>query len=117
MSVRVFRFADPAVVYVGVAFVAAGVAGCRLVPLDLGAEGVRVIDKAEATSCEELGNTRVKVLGNVGPARRGASRVEEELSTLARNAGAELNGNAVMAMGPVEDGTRGYRILRCPTAP
>jgi len=117
MSVRVFRFADHAVVYVLVAFVAAGVAGCRLVPLDPGAEGVRVIDEAEATSCEELGNTRVKVLGNIGPAKRGASRVEEELSTLARNAGAELNGNAVMAMGPVEDGTRGYRILRCPTAP
>ena len=117
MSVRVFRFADRAVVYVGVAFFAAGIAGCRLVPLDPGAEGVRVIDQAEATSCEELGNTRVKVLGNVGPAKRGASRVEKELHTLARNAGAELNGNAVMATGPVEDGTRGYRILQCPTAP
>jgi hypothetical protein len=89
MSVRVFRFADRAVVYVVVAFVAAGVASCRLVPLDRGAEGVRVIDEAEATSCEELGNTRVKVLGNVGPVRRGARRVEEELSTLARNAGAD----------------------------
>ena len=40
MSVRVFRFADRAVVYVGVAFFAAGIAGCRLVPLDPGDEVV-----------------------------------------------------------------------------
>lgn len=117
MIVRAFRFADRSVVCVAVAFVAAGVASCRLVPLDPGAEGVRVIDATEAQSCKELGNTRVKVLGSVGPARRGGSRVEEELSTLARNAGADLNGNAVMPMSPVEDGTRRYQIFECPTAP
>ena len=88
--------------------------GCNMVPLAPDAENVRIVSDVEAASCEELGKTRVKVLETIGFAKRNARHVQEELETLARNSGAELSGNAVVPAGPVEDGTRAYRVLRCP---
>ena len=90
--------------------------GCSLVSLEPEAEDVRVVEQAEAFGCEELGDTKVKVLGKVWFAKRRASHIAEELDTLARNAGADLGGNAVVANGPIKDGVRSYRILRCPSS-
>lgn len=103
--------------FVAMSFGVALATGCTMVGLDPDAENVRIVDEATAASCEELGKTRVKVLSRIVIAPRNAQLIEEELETLARNAGADLSGNAVVPAGPVEDGTRSYRILRCPSSP
>ncbi len=101
--------------FVAIAITAGLATGCALVGLEPDAEGVRVVEEANAMGCEELGKTRVKVLGKIGFVARRNRLIEEELDTLARNAGADLAGNAVVADGPIEDGARAYRILRCPS--
>ena len=91
--------------------------GCRLVALESGANEVRVVDGATSQGCEDLGETTVKVPGKIGFVSRKTSTVEAELDILARNASLDLDGNAVAASGPVEDGERSYRVLRCPGSP
>ena len=101
---------------VGIAIpIAAGaMAGCNHVALDTGAEGTRVIDQAEASGCERVGNTHVKVLAKVLGIKRGEDKMSKELATLARNAAIEMNGNAVMAESEISDGGQKFGIYRCP---
>ncbi len=88
--------------------------GCTFISLVPDAEAVRVVDEAAAAGCQEVGTTRVEVLDKVGFLSRNPQKVSDELDTLARNAGSDLKGNAVVPSGPVTSGKRGYRILRCP---
>jgi hypothetical protein len=88
--------------------------GCNHVPLDAEAEGTRVIDQNEAASCERVGNTQVKVLSKIVGIKRGEEKMSKELTTLARNAAVEMNGNAVMAEGEISDGGQKFAIYRCP---
>jgi hypothetical protein len=88
--------------------------GCTFVKLAPEADAVTVVDEQIAAGCRELGNTRVEVLNKVGFFTRSPQKVSDELDTLARNAGVDLNGNAVVPSGPVAEGKRTYRVLRCP---
>jgi hypothetical protein len=88
--------------------------GCTFISLVPDAEAVRVVDEAAAAGCQEVGTTRVEVLDKVGFLSRNPQQVSDELDTLARNAGSDLQGNAVVPSGPVASGKRAYRILRCP---
>ena len=72
------------------------------------------MDEQGAAGCKELGTTRVEVLNKVGFITRSPQKVSDELDTLARNAGVDLAGNAVVPSGPVAEGKRSYRVLRCP---
>ncbi|MCP5040071.1 MAG: DUF4156 domain-containing protein [bacterium] len=86
---------------------------CSFVGLESEAQSIRVLE-SEAPDCEALGTTRVEVLEKIGFLFRNTQKVSDELDTLARNAALGLGGNAVAALGPIEAGTRRYRILRCP---
>ncbi len=88
--------------------------GCTFVSLVPEAESVSVVDEQAAAACEELGTTRVEVLDKIGFISRNSKKVSGELDTLARNAGIDLKGNAVVPSGPVDGGKRTYRVLRCP---
>jgi len=98
---------------------------CKMVKLDPGAEAVHVLpdadsdaseaEKSIASTCKELGSTRVSVLARAGLIKRNPEKVAAELDKLASNAALDLGGNAVVASGPVEDGERRYRVLRCPS--
>jgi hypothetical protein len=93
---------------------AAVTAGCNHVPLDSGAEDVRVITKEEAASCETLGKTHVKVLAKIIGIERKESTMSKELKNLARNAAVDMNGNAVAASSEIESGGQRFDIYRCP---
>lgn len=93
---------------------AALLSACSFVGLEPEAEVVRVLTADEAHACEVLGTSRVEVLDKVGFIARSEEKVEEELDMLARNAAAELAGNAVTAIGPIASGARKYQVLRCP---
>ena len=97
---------------------------CQIVKLDQGAGEVRVLANRDsiasheqgtiAGSCRELGKTKVQVLSKLGFFARSPEKVARELDVLARNAAADLGGNAVLATGGVDAGARRYRVLRCP---
>jgi len=88
--------------------------GCAFVSLAPEAEAVRMVDEQAAAGCKELGTTRVEVLDKVGFISRSSQKVSDELDTLARNAAIDLQGNAVVPSGPIAEGKRSYRVLRCP---
>lgn len=88
--------------------------GCTFVSLAPEAATVRVVDEQVAVGCKELGTTRVEVLDKVGFISRSSQKVSDELDTLARNAAIDLEGNAVVPSGPLAEGKRSYRVLRCP---
>ncbi len=95
-----------------------------MVKLDTGAGEVRVLpgpdsvardgENATAQTCEALGTTRVSVLDKVGILKRSPEKIARELDIMARNAAADLGGNAVVATDDIEEGERRYRVLRCP---
>ena len=95
-----------------------------MVPLEEGAAEIRILagpdsnasdeEKAIASTCKELGKTRVSVLSKVGIIERSSDKIAKELDTMARNAALELGGNAAVATGKIDAGERRYRILDCP---
>lgn len=91
-----------------------GLSGCNHVPLEPAAEEVRVIDQAEAGGCEQVGSTKVKVLAKVVGFKRGEDKMSNELTTLARNAAVDMQGNAVASDGAISDGSQKFSIYRCP---
>jgi hypothetical protein len=88
---------------------------CRFVALDPGAEQVEVRDEASVAGCQRLGRTTAQVMHKVLVFRRGEPKMSEELATLARNSATEMEGNAVAALGPIQDGRQEFGIYRCPT--
>ncbi len=88
-------------------------AGCAWVKLEPGAEEVTVREGGGTAGCERLGHTTVSVRDRVAAVQRRATKVEEELHTLARNAALELDGDTVVPVGAVDDGERRYAVYRC----
>lgn len=89
-------------------------AGCQMVPVEEGSEKVRVIEEAEANSCERVGNTKVKVLEKVMFMGRSEEKMANDLAKLARNEAVEMGANAVMAEGEITEGSRRFGVYRCP---
>ena len=87
---------------------------CTFVSLDPGAESVDVLDEQTAAVCERIGRTSAKVLEKVLFLPRNEAKMGEELSKLARNSAIEMEGNAVAALGPIEQGRQDFGIYRCP---
>ncbi|WP_376696518.1 DUF4156 domain-containing protein [Wenzhouxiangella sp. EGI_FJ10305] len=95
------------------AVAAALTAGCSWVKLERGAEGVRLVEPSMATNCERLGTTTTSVRERVAGVERSPGKVEAELADLARNSAWDLNGDTIVADGPVQDGERRFIIYRC----
>ena len=87
--------------------------GCAWVRLQPDAEGVRVIELAEAAQCEKLGTTTSSVLAKVGPFERGRSKVQGELQTVARNESVKMGGDAIAPTSKVEQGRQSFDVFRC----
>jgi len=90
-----------------------GLPSCAWVTLDDAAGAVGVADPAEVVDCRKLAETRVEVRDRVLAVQRSPRRVAVELETLARNAAADIGGDRIVALGPVERGTRGYAVYDC----
>jgi hypothetical protein len=92
---------------------AAALASCSWVTLERGAEGVRLVEPPRAINCERLGTTTTSVRDRVAGIDRSADKVASELADLARNSAWEINGDTIVADGPVQDGQRRFIIYRC----
>ncbi len=88
-------------------------AACSWVKLDPGAEQVRLLEGESTAHCTRLGQTNVSVRDRVAATQRRATRVEQELATLARNSALAMGGDVVVPIGPVEGGSRPFAVYRC----
>jgi Domain of unknown function (DUF4156) len=95
------------------AFLCLSVCACAWVKLTPEGEKVRVLEASEVSTCKDMGNTTVSLLAKVAGINRNEDQVAKELSTLARNAAAEMGGDTIVATSPVKDGKRSYAVFKC----
>lgn len=84
-------------------------------PTDAGAQ-VKHLTADQVGNCRKAGTTHVAVLDKVGVVKRGSTRVEDELATLAANSAAQLGGNAVVPVSGIEDGNQTFAVYHCEPA-
>lgn len=88
-------------------------ASCTWVKLERGAEGVRLVERSQVLNCERLGTTTTSVRSRVAGVERDPDKVAAELADLARNSAWDINGDTIVADGPLRDGEQRFVIYRC----
>ena len=91
-----------------------GVAGCVWVDLTPGGQGVRVLDVQSAKGCKKLGTITAETTPDVAGIPRDGESLNNELTRIARNHAAGLGGNAILALGPSQNGSQRFTAYRCP---
>lgn len=81
-------------------------------PTEAGAN-VQISSADAVADCERLGKVNVSVKDRIGRVNRKETKVETELGTLARNEGAVMGGNTVVAESGVEDGRQEFGVYDC----
>lgn len=74
---------------------------------------VRVATAREVGNCERKGEVTASLKSRVGAFERKPGKVAGELETLARNEGAEMGGDTVVAESNVKEGRQDFSIYRC----
>jgi hypothetical protein len=91
-----------------------GLSGCTWVKLTTEGEKVTVVSSADP-ACKKLGRTTSTGVSELASIDRNEAKVATELETLARNQAASMDGNTIVADGPVtEDGQQTFTIYQCP---
>ena len=80
---------------------------------DEAGEGVRVALAEQVVGCKRLGEVTTTVPAKLVGVNRDPEKVRQELNNLARNEGAAMGGDAVVAESEVTDGHRRYGVFRC----
>ena len=76
-------------------------------------DSVRVAYADAVANCARKGNVNVSLKNKVAGIDRKANKVATELATLARNEGAIMGGDNVVAESPVSDGRQEFGVYRC----
>jgi hypothetical protein len=88
-------------------------ASCAWVKLTPEGESVRVASRDAIGGCVRQGRVTVSLKNRVGAFERKPTKVANELATLARNEGALLDGDTVVAESNVADGRQVFGVFRC----
>lgn len=88
-------------------------AGCSLLTLSEGGEGVRVATAAEVAACTGLGRTTASVLYEVGFIPRHPDAVQENVNVTARNSAAGMGGDTIVPVAPLAEGKQTFEVYRC----
>lgn len=94
-------------------FCTVAVSACTWVKLSERGESVRVVRPTEVAECERVGEATAQVVSKVGFVRRSRENQIKDLETLARNAAAEMGGNAIVATSDIKEGKREFTVYRC----
>ena len=86
---------------------------CTWVKTTTEGESVRVASADAVSGCERKGKVTVSVKNRVSGVERKPTKVATELATLARNEGALLGGDTVVAETAVADGRQVFGVYRC----
>ena len=95
------------------ALLVGSLSACTWVKTTPEGEAVRVASADSVGSCERKGKVTVSVKSRVSGVERTPTKVANELATLARNEGALLGGDPVVAETPVAEGRQGFGVYRC----
>ena len=87
--------------------------GCTWVTLNPAGEQVLVASMEEVGGCKRLGKTTVSTLSKLAGFNRYEKSMEDELNKLARNSAADMGGDTVVPISPIEDGTQVFGVYRC----
>lgn len=93
--------------------VAGSLISCTWVKPETGAEAVALRMADEVMGCERVSQTTVSVRDRVAGVQRSASKVQEELDTLARNSATDVAGNVIVREERIKEGKQRYGIYRC----
>ncbi len=93
--------------------VVALLSGCTWVTLNPQGEQVLVASMEEVAGCKRVGKTTVSTLAKLVGLNRHEKSMEDELNKLARNSAADMGGDTVVPISPVEDGTQVFGVYRC----
>jgi len=86
---------------------------CSWVKLTPGGDKVRVLTEVEVTSCKKLGKTTANVADKVAGLQRKEKIIEENLQVLARNSAADMGGDTIVPITPIEAGEQSFAVYRC----
>ena len=86
---------------------------CTWVELTAEGEKVRLLTLDEVDKCRLLGKTTASVTDKFVGVRRHDAQIQEELSTIARNAAVNLDGDTIVPIGEEKDGKQVYQVYRC----
>ena len=76
-------------------------------------EPVSVATADAVSDCVRKGKVTVSLKNRVAGVERKPTKVATELATLARNEGAQLGGDTVVAETPVSDGSQVFGVYQC----
>lgn len=88
-------------------------AGCSWVKPIPGAEKVVLLSVSEVSKCQKLGSTMTQTLDKVSLYNRDEKAIKDELIALAKNEAVRMQGDVVVAMSPLKDGTMQFGIYNC----
>lgn len=86
---------------------------CTWVKTTAEGENVRVATADTVAGCEKLGNVTVSLKHKVGRVERKPEKVATELETLARNEGAVMGGDTVVANQQPAEGRQEFSVYAC----
>lgn len=88
-------------------------AGCSFIPVDPGAEKVRLETAERAAACEKLGSANSVVLHEILGVDRSDQAIASDLFRLSANTAVQLGGNALVPIGKPVAGRQKFDIYRC----
>ena len=87
---------------------------CTWVTLSDDGKSVRLLTENEAADCKKIGTAQSQVKSVVAGVERSQDKMREELAALARNAAADIGGNAIAASSAIEAGIQHFFVYKCP---
>jgi len=89
------------------------VSACTWVKTTPEGEDVRVASAGAVSQCEKLGTVKVSLKDKIGRMNRNSEKVATELKTLARNEGALMGGDTVVAINQPSQGRQEFGVYDC----
>jgi hypothetical protein len=86
---------------------------CTWVKATPSGQKVVVAQAGTVDSCENKGEVESALKSRVGGFERNATKVKDEIETLARNEAAKMGGDTIVALSNVRDGKQNYGVYRC----
>jgi len=102
-----------AVVLSAALLLGAVVNGCTWVKTTPAGGEVRVVPRDRVADCKRVGELSTYTKAEVAGVERKASKVRQELETLARNEAAEMGADTIVAVSNVVDGRRKFIAYKC----
>ena len=88
-------------------------ASCTWVKTNPEAESVRIVPTDRVVGCAKLGEITAYTKAVVAGVNRKASKIQEELASLAKIEAAEMSADTITAISKVVNGRQAYMAYRC----